>query len=329
MVTALVVMAMLIVGVPSAHADDHTVAAGDTLWTIAAAYGVSVDELMELNSIDDPRALRIGQSLKLPEPPYEGATLQHIVQPGETLISISALYDVTPDAVLRLNELSDANRIQVASVLEIPDPATVIDTGIDDDGYMIVDVEYIVESGDTLTGIAQEHNVEPGAIVRASGLQSANIIQVGQVLLVPERVLVSQQDRLALYFETWAEANELDPNMLKALGWQESRWDPAAISYAGAVGVTQIMPGTRDYIANELIGEPDLSREDAEENIRMGARYMAYLLELTDGNIEMALGSYYQGFTSVTNNGYRADTVRYIEGVLGFQPRFESGELPN
>ena len=212
MVAALVAVAMVMAVVPTAHADDHTVAAGDTLWTIAAAYGVSVDELIELNSIDDPRTLRIGQSLQLPEAPYDGATLQHIVQPGETLISIAALYEVSPDAVLRLNDLTNANHIQVASVLDIPDPATVVDTGIDEDGYMIVDVEYTVESGDTLTGIAQAHNVEPGAIVRASGLQSANIIQVGQVLLVPERVLVSQKDRLAVYFETWAEANSLDPN---------------------------------------------------------------------------------------------------------------------
>ena len=129
-------------------------------------------------------------------------------------------------------------------------------------------------------------------------------------------------------FETWAEANDLDPNLMKALGWQESRWQPDAVSYAGAVGMTQIMPGTRDYIAEELIGIPDLSREDPEENIRMGSRYLAYLLELSKGDLRLALGSYYQGFTSVTRNGYRADTVRYVDSILDYVPRFESGELP-
>lgn len=44
----------------------HTVASGDTLISIAAAYEVPWEELAELNGIDDPRSLQIGQELQIP-----------------------------------------------------------------------------------------------------------------------------------------------------------------------------------------------------------------------------------------------------------------------
>lgn len=44
----------------------HTVAAGDTLISIAAAYEVPWEELAELNGIDDPRSLQVGQELQIP-----------------------------------------------------------------------------------------------------------------------------------------------------------------------------------------------------------------------------------------------------------------------
>ena len=113
-----------------------------------------------------------------------------------------------------------------------------------------------------------------------------------------------------------------------ALGWQASRWQEDAVSYAGAVGVTQIMPYTADFIRAELLDDDSLLREDADDNIAMGAAYLAYLFELSEGNVDLALASYYQGFTSVTTNGMRADTQRYVASILAYVPRFESGELP-
>lgn len=44
----------------------HTVAAGDTLISIAEAYEVPWEDLAELNGIDDPRSLQIGQELQIP-----------------------------------------------------------------------------------------------------------------------------------------------------------------------------------------------------------------------------------------------------------------------
>jgi LysM repeat protein len=46
----------------------HTVGKGETLMSIVRKYGVTYDELVKLNKIDDPRKLQIGQTLKLPQP---------------------------------------------------------------------------------------------------------------------------------------------------------------------------------------------------------------------------------------------------------------------
>ncbi len=41
-----------------------------------------------------------------------------------------------------------------------------------------------------------------------------------------------------------ARANDISPHLLEALVWQESRWNQAAVSRAGAIGLAQLMPGT-------------------------------------------------------------------------------------
>ena len=46
--------------------ETYTVEAGDALFSIAEKCGVDVNDLQELNDIDDPRSLRVGQELKMP-----------------------------------------------------------------------------------------------------------------------------------------------------------------------------------------------------------------------------------------------------------------------
>lgn len=57
------------VGLVSAHPDSHRIRRGDTLWSIAAAHGVSYQYLACLNGIRDPKQLRVGQRLILPHRP--------------------------------------------------------------------------------------------------------------------------------------------------------------------------------------------------------------------------------------------------------------------
>jgi soluble lytic murein transglycosylase len=94
-----------------------------------------------------------------------------------------------------------------------------------------------------------------------------------------------------------AEANGISPYLLLALVRQESLYDPAALSPAGAMGLTQVISSTAAQIASELgeddFREPDLFRPHV--SLRFGAYYLASTLESVGGSIPAALAGYNGG----------------------------------
>ncbi len=100
-----------------------------------------------------------------------------------------------------------------------------------------------------------------------------------------------------------AAANEagIDPLLVWALMRQESRFDPEALSYVNAQGLMQVIPSTRDWIA-EMMGEQVRADAmfDPETAIRFGSFYLGSLIELFEGDIELAVAAYNGGPGSVT-----------------------------
>jgi soluble lytic murein transglycosylase-like protein len=91
----------------------------------------------------------------------------------------------------------------------------------------------------------------------------------------------------AAAMEQLAQLNHLSPALLEAVVWQESRWRADARSPAGAIGLTQLMPGT----ARDLGVDP----RDPTANLAGGARYLRQQLDRFNGNIELALAAYNAG----------------------------------
>jgi LysM repeat protein len=100
----------------------------------------------------------------------------HVVQRGETLWSIAARYGTTPQAIVNANGLANANRIYAGQRLAIP--------GGGSDRAPASSGAYTVRSGDTLYSIAARFGTTVSAIVRANGLANANLLYVGQRLIV-------------------------------------------------------------------------------------------------------------------------------------------------
>lgn len=304
-----------------AAADEYEVQAGDTLWSIAVEHETTVGELQELNDLEGS-LLRVGQLLALPGAPYEGPVVEHQVEEKEALSLIAERYDVEIEAILELNGITDPNRIRIGQVLKIP--ARAIDKGDE----VTITVRHRIATGESLGSIGEDFDVTIATIMLANEITNPNLIRVGDVLEIPHVVPRNDTERMSALFERWAETNDLDPELLKAIGWQESRWQDDALSSAGAMGVGQIMPGTATYISRDLIGDPDLDVWNASDNIEMSARYVRYLLEQTDGDLRLALASYYQGWGSVQRRGLYGETEDYVASVLRFRDQFLEGSLP-
>jgi len=91
----------------------YTVKPGDTLWSISRIFGVSLNELKELNGIQDGDLIKVGQVLRLPE------VRKHRVSRGETLWSLSRRYGTTVDQLMDVNRITDPASLQVGQELII------------------------------------------------------------------------------------------------------------------------------------------------------------------------------------------------------------------
>jgi soluble lytic murein transglycosylase len=92
-------------------------------------------------------------------------------------------------------------------------------------------------------------------------------------------------------------ADKLDPNLLQALMREESALDPKVRSWAGALGLTQLMPATAAEVAQKLkLKKPSIEELlEPELNLRIGGRYLADLLKRAKGVKHYAIAGYNAG----------------------------------
>lgn len=144
----------------------------------------------------------------------------------------------------------------------------------------------------------------PTPIIVAAALDTSEYDRAWSVLVekVAYELHISSPElaeTVTLAIENAAVEFDVDPWLLVSLIRIESMGDPTAVSKVGAVGLTQIMPVTAKEIAFKLqLAEYDLY--DPATNVRMGAYYLAHLLERFDGNERRALVAYNYGPTAVS-----------------------------
>ncbi len=105
------------------HTKIHVVQTGESLWTIAKYYDVSVQEVMEWNHLAQDPVLKPGQELLLT--PRKGATppkaktyKTYIVKQGDTLYGIARKFDLSLDELKKLNDKA-ANEISIGETLRV------------------------------------------------------------------------------------------------------------------------------------------------------------------------------------------------------------------
>jgi N-acetylmuramoyl-L-alanine amidase len=286
----LALLALLGAGV--AESGDHRVAPGETLSGIAASYGTSTGALAAANGITDPNHIVVGTRLVIPGSTGGGgggavAAASHQVAVGETLSEIAARYGITVGELAEANAITDRNHIVVGTNLEVAGGAS---------------------SGGASSGGASTSASRATAAADAPGVPS---------FVPPAR------RHLAASFGRWAAEYGVPVDLLMALAWHESGWQTDVVSTAQATGVMQIIPATAHFTSVVLLGLDDtLPVTDPDANIRMGARFLAYLLDQFEGDEVLALAAYNQGLTSVRRQGPQDAILVYVDIVQAQRDRF-------
>jgi transglycosylase-like protein with SLT domain len=106
--------------------------------------------------------------------------------------------------------------------------------------------------------------------------------------------------------------NSVDPLLLYAIMHQESTFKPRAMSNKGARGLMQLMPGTALRFGVTSIWDP-------RQNIEGGTRYMRFLLDKFEGDVQLALAGYNAGEGAVIKYGYQippySETQEYVRRI--------------
>ncbi len=113
-------------------------------------------------------------------------------------------------------------------------------------------------------------------------------------------------------FKEAAEKYNVPEDLLKAIGYHESRFQTDAVSSAGAIGVMQLMPSTADYLGVE---DP----YDPYQNIMGAAKLLGKLSDMYDGNQSLMLAAYNAGSGNVEKYGGIPpfeETQNYVAKVL-------------
>ena len=147
----------------------YVVDSGDTLWSIARKYNLSVNELKALNNLSS-NALSVGQRLIV----GKESSNDYVVSAGDTLWAIARKFNVSVDDIKALNNLS-SNNLSIGMILKIP-----LYSNKQNEETNV----YVVKSGDSLWSIARMFNSTVDEIKSLNSLKS-NVLRIGQRLVVP------------------------------------------------------------------------------------------------------------------------------------------------
>ena len=148
--------------------DTYIVQKGDSLWSIANKFNMTVSELKNLNNLTN-NLLSIGQVLKIKDSSNNGKTT-YTVQKGDSLWVIANKYGITTEELKSYNNLT-SNLLSIGQMLKIPQ------------GKTSPENIYTVKKGDSLWTIANRYNTTVEKIKVLNNLTS-NLLSIGQQLKI-------------------------------------------------------------------------------------------------------------------------------------------------
>ncbi len=190
---------------------EYIVVAGDSLYKISRKYGISVKELRDNNNLSSDK-LRVGQKLMLPSNARETVVTTapklasdgtYTVIRGDSIYIIAKRFGVSQADLMRVNNISSPERLQIGQTLKIPTKDAVVTNkptpivhnvqsnvqppAITDNGNL-----YTIQYGDTVSSIAQRLNVDKQELATLNNISTQTPLQAGKQLLIPEKKIIQE-----------------------------------------------------------------------------------------------------------------------------------------
>jgi soluble lytic murein transglycosylase-like protein len=306
----------------------HVVQPGETLWSIASSNGLYTGALAAFNGMSPEASVVLGQTIMVPSaaealPAVNEALANGAPQPSGVVINGGN--GVTNAAASSSSSSSSSSGPSSSSA---PPPAGA----------------YLVQPGDTFSSLAARAGVTAEQVAGVNGMALDQFLLAGTTIKLPPASAPVQSQSSApteaspppttqpapvasggtvtsSQISQVAAQNGVPGSLAAAIAWQESGFNNAMVSSANARGVMQVMPGTWDWVQQNLASR-QLDPSSATDNVHAGTLYLGQLLKETGGDPAMAAAGYYQGLASVRKIGMLPETERYVANVLALRGRF-------
>jgi soluble lytic murein transglycosylase-like protein len=300
---------VILFAAPAGAAVPHVVQPGETLWSIAAANNLTTRTVAAFNGLSESSQVVLGSTIQVPS----------------TVEGYAALQKAGVAPVAPAPGSAPATAAPATSAAPAPMGG------------------YTVRPGDTLSGLAAGARVSVNAIAAMNGLNPSGVLLAGTVIklptgapaparasqpapaarVVPVAAPEPTSARVgAADVQSVASAHGVSPSLATAIAWQESGFNNGMVSSANARGVMQVMPGTWEYVQQNLAGGRKLNPSSASDNVTAGVLYLKSLLNQTGGNESQAIAAYYQGLGALRSRGVFDDTAKYVANVQALRGRF-------
>jgi N-acetylmuramoyl-L-alanine amidase len=316
--------------------EDAQVVLGSTIMVPSTVEGYAALQQSGLVPADTAQAAAPASS-----PSSSGGS--YTVVAGDTLSGIAARAGLSTDSLAAANGLDPNAFLITGTTLNLAGGSAPAQTAAPASGGPAPQGAYTVRAGDTLGNLAAQTGTSVSAMAAMNGLDPTGVLLEGTVLKLPggapapaqatapapEATVVpaaapapTAQHVTAADIQNVAAAHGVSPSLAAAIAWQESGFNNGMVSSANARGVMQVMPGTWDYVQQNLAGGQTLDPNSATDNIHAGVMYLKRLLTDAGGDENAAIAGYYQGLASVRERGLYDDTQQYVNNVQALRSRF-------
>lgn len=168
----------------------HTIERGQTVYSIATMYGVTVDDIYHLNP-ESRESIKAGATLKIPQKDVSSAPmgnaednyLYHTIQPKETLYSLSIRYKVPGPDIIAANPGLSVSTFTIGKTIRIP--ATPIETLPTKEVKTVTkEIEYTIAKKETMYRICRKFNVSSAELIKRNP-ELKNGVKAGMVIKIP------------------------------------------------------------------------------------------------------------------------------------------------